>query len=50
MVRLPPYAGPIAVGQPFPAFETTRANGASFGQRDLAGDKKNVLIFFRGRW
>jgi hypothetical protein len=50
MVRLPPYTGPIAVGQPFPAFETSRASGASFGQRDLAGDRKNVLIFFRGRW
>ena len=50
MVRLPPYTGPIAVGQPFPAFETSRASGASFGQRDLAGDTKNVLIFFRGRW
>ena len=50
MVRLPPYTGPIAVGQPFPPFETSRASGGSFGQRDLAGDEKNVLIFFRGRW
>jgi len=49
-VRLPPYMGPIAVGQPFPAFETKRADGTTFTQRDLAGDRNNVLVFFRGRW
>jgi len=49
-VRLPPYRGPIAVGRPFPAFKTTRADGTSFTQRDLAGDRNNVLVFFRGRW
>jgi hypothetical protein len=48
--RLPPYTGPIAVGKPFPAFTTTRADGTPFTQRDLQGDTKNVLVFFRGRW
>jgi FtsH-binding integral membrane protein len=49
-VRLPAYAGPVAVGRPFPAFETKRAAGAAFSQVDLAGDQKSVLVFFRGRW
>jgi hypothetical protein len=49
-MRLPPYAGPISVGQPFPAVETTRADGTPFAQSDLAGGRKNVLVFFRGRW
>lgn len=47
--RLPPYTGPIAVGKPFPAFATTRADGRPFTERDLRGDK-SVLVFFRGRW
>jgi hypothetical protein len=49
-MRLPPYTGPVAVGRPFPAFETSRADGTPFTQRDLAGDQNNVLVFFRGRW
>jgi hypothetical protein len=48
--RLPAYAGPVAVGQPFPAFTTTRADGTSFTQSDLEGDRSSVLVFFRGRW
>lgn len=48
--RLPPYTGPVAVGQPFPAFATTRADGTPFTQRDLGGDRNSVLVFFRGRW
>ena len=50
MVRLPAYSGPIAVGQSFPAFETSRADGTPFAHRDLAGDQKSVLVIFRGRW
>ena len=50
LVRLPEYTGPVAVGQPFPAFTTQRADGTSFTQRDLAGEQNNVLVFFRGRW
>ena len=49
-MRLPPYTGPIAVGRPFPAFETKRADGTPFTQRDFVGDRNNVLVFFRGRW
>ncbi len=49
-LRLPPYTGPIAVGRAFPAFEARQADGAPFTQRDLAGDRNNVLVFFRGRW
>jgi hypothetical protein len=49
-VRLPAYTGPVAAGQPFPAFTTTRADGTPFTQRDLEGDQDNVLVFFRGRW
>jgi hypothetical protein len=48
--RLPAYTGPITAGQPFPAFETSRADGTSFSQSNLAGDQNSVLVFFRGRW
>ncbi len=48
--RLPAYNGPVAVGQPFPAFTTMRADGTSFTKRDLEGDQNSVLVFFRGRW
>jgi hypothetical protein len=50
LLRLPPYTGPVAEGQPFPAFATTRADGTAFTQRDLKGDQASVLVFFRGRW
>ncbi|HWE36683.1 MAG TPA: hypothetical protein VG406_08955 [Isosphaeraceae bacterium] len=49
-MRLPRYAGPVAVGRPFPAFESRRADGTPFTQADLAGDRPSVLVFFRGRW
>jgi 4-amino-4-deoxy-L-arabinose transferase-like glycosyltransferase len=48
--RLPPYTGPVAVGQAFPTFATKRADGKLFTQADLLGDQTNVLVFFRGRW
>jgi hypothetical protein len=49
--RLPPYTGPVEVGQPFPAFTTIRADGTPFNQRDLTGgDQHTALVFFRGRW
>jgi hypothetical protein len=47
---LPPYTGPVAVGQPFPAFATVRADGTPFTQHDLEGEQTNVLVFFRGHW
>jgi hypothetical protein len=49
-MRLPPYAGPIAVGRPFPEFEARRADGTPFTQDDLVGDQYHALVFFRGRW
>jgi hypothetical protein len=48
--RLPPYTGPIAVGQTFPAFEAKQADGTPFTQNNLTGDRNHVLVFFRGRW
>jgi hypothetical protein len=49
--RLPPYSGPVAAGEPFPAFATTQFDGTPFTDRDLkGGDQDSVLVFFRGRW
>jgi hypothetical protein len=48
--RQPEYTGPLAGGQPFPAFAALRHDGTPFTQRDLHGDQDNVLVFFRGRW
>jgi hypothetical protein len=50
LMRLPPYTGPVAAGQSFPAFTTVRADGTAFTQDDLKGSQTNVLVFFRGRW
>jgi hypothetical protein len=49
------YTGPATVGQPLPAFVTTRADSTPFSDKDLAaekslGDKGTILLFFRGRW
>jgi hypothetical protein len=49
-LRLPAYTGPVAVGQPFPAFTTARADGTPFTDRDLAGGQNSLLVAFRGRW
>jgi hypothetical protein len=49
-VRLPPYTGPVAVGRPFPSFETRLSDGTQFTERDLTGSQKSALVFFRGRW
>jgi hypothetical protein len=48
--RLPAYTGPVAIGQPFPAFETSQADGTPFSQSGFSGDRNSVLVFFRGRW
>jgi hypothetical protein len=48
--KMPPYAGPVAVGQPFPAFSTKLADGSSFDQDKLKGEQRTVMVFFRGRW
>lgn len=47
--RLPAYAGPVEVGKPFPAFQTTRADGSPFTDADLRG-QATALVFYRGRW
>ena len=49
-MRLPAYTGPVKDGQPFPAFATTLADGSTFTQADLQGDKSTVMVFFRGHW
>jgi hypothetical protein len=48
--KLPIYAGPIAVGQPFPAFTAARADGSPLSQADLPGEQNTVMVFYRGRW
>ncbi len=48
--RLPPYTGPVAIGEPFPTFKTWQAGGTAFTDRDLRGPQTTVLVFFRGRW
>ena len=50
LTRLPAYAGLLQVGEPYPAFETARADGTPFTQTDLSGSQNTVLVFFRGRW
>jgi hypothetical protein len=48
--KLPEYKGPVAAGQPFPAFAATFADGSPFTQDSLHSDKNTALVFFRGRW
>jgi hypothetical protein len=48
--KLPPYTGPVTVGQPFPAFSTKLADGSTFDQASLKSDRPTVMVFFRGRW
>ncbi len=49
-LKLPDYAGPARVGQPFPAFASTLADGSPFTDADLRDGSRRVLTFFRGRW
>jgi hypothetical protein len=48
--RLPAYAGPVTVDQPFPAFSTITADGTTFSETNLSGPKNTAMVFFRGRW
>jgi hypothetical protein len=50
LTKLPAYTGPVAAGQAFPAFTAMGADGSSFTQEHFKGDKRTVLVFFRGRW
>jgi hypothetical protein len=49
-MSLPRYTGPVAVGEPFPAFEAKLADGSPFTRASLPGDRDTVMVFFRGRW
>jgi hypothetical protein len=49
-MRTPAYTGPVKDGKPFPAFATTLADGTTFTQADLQGDRSTVMVFFRGHW
>jgi len=49
--RLPAYAGPVSVDQPFPEFSpASLADGTPFTRDSLIGEKDTVLVFFRGFW
>ena len=48
--KLPAYAGPIAVGQPFPAFTTKLADNSPYTPESLKGNGTTAMVFFRGRW
>jgi hypothetical protein len=47
---LPPYAGPLVIGQPFPAFATTLSDGSTFTPESLRTGGATVMVFFRGKW
>ena len=49
-LALPPYTGPIAVGQPFPVFVVVRGDGSVFTQDSFKAPQDTILVFFRGRW
>jgi hypothetical protein len=49
-MRTPAYTGPVKDGEPFPAFATALADGSTFTQDNLKGDRNTVMIFFRGHW
>jgi hypothetical protein len=48
--KLPPYAGPVTEGKPFPEFTVALADGTPFTQDNLKGDRDTLLVFFRGHW
>ena len=50
VAKLPNYEGPARTGLAMPAFQTARADGRAFTDRDLQDGTPSVLTFFRGRW
>ncbi len=50
LTRTPPYTGPAQVGNKLPVFHATFADGTAFTNSDLDGDKRRVLLFYRGHW
>ncbi|HEV3203028.1 MAG TPA: hypothetical protein VGY77_01535 [Gemmataceae bacterium] len=50
LLSAPPYTGAVKSGQSFPAFTTALADGSTFDQDHLKGDRNTVMVFSRGRW
>jgi hypothetical protein len=50
LAKLPEYEGPAQPGTMIPTFQTTRADGKPFTEKDLQDGTPSVLLFFRGRW
>jgi hypothetical protein len=50
LLAAPAYTGPAKTGQPFPEFATALADGSTFDDKSLKGDKNTAMVFFRGRW
>jgi hypothetical protein len=48
--RLPPYAGPVTVGQPLPAFAVLRPDGSGFTDKDCRTGNPMVIDLYRGHW
>ncbi len=48
--RLPSDTGRLVAKQEMPQFAAYRADGSSFTQDDLKGDKDTIIVFFRGRF
>jgi hypothetical protein len=47
---LPAYTGPVAIGQPFPAFRSILADETPVSESFLRGDTATLFVFFQGRW
>jgi hypothetical protein len=50
LMKLPSYDGPAQPDKPFPAFQSTLANGKPFTEEDLQDKSRRAMVFFRGRW
>jgi hypothetical protein len=50
LAKLPSYQGPAQPGEPFPAFQSTLADGRPFTQENLQDRSRRAMVFFRGRW
>ena len=49
-IKLPAYDGPAVAGRQFPEFATKFADNTSFTNKNLVGDKRTALVFYRGHW
>jgi hypothetical protein len=48
--KTPAYSGPAQPGRTVPEFAATCADGNPFSSKDLEGNGRTVMLFFRGRW